>query len=109
LTYGLVRIMFNDVITEATFSFHGAQQLQYDLYVLMDAFSPYTRRPHSHFKELHEACILLTLPSENSLYLQQRLQEDPPDPDFNQYLQDSGIHLLQPDQILCILQERANY
>lgn len=105
----MLRIVFNDVITETTFTLRGAQQLHYDVYVLIDAFSPYTRRPHTHFKELNEACALLVLPSENALYIQQRLHEESADADFAQYLRDCQIHVLQPEQISCILEERVNY
>ena len=103
------RIVFNDVITEATFSLGGAHQLHYDLYALMDAFSPYTQRPHAYFRELHEACVLLTCPGETAAYLKDGLQTDPDNAAFVEYLRACGIHVLQCEQISCILDERLNY
>eukprot|EP00210_Caulerpa_lentillifera_P005329 g5092.t1 len=109
VTYGIVRIMFNDVITEAKFSAWGAQQLQCDIRALIDVFSLYTNRPHTHFKELHEACVLLTIPKENVEYIKQSLEMDVNDQDIQNYLRQFGVSVLESDQVLCIIEERVNF
>jgi len=98
------RILFNDVVTEAKFSRTGSLQLQYDLYAMIDVFSPYSRRPHTHFKELQEASILLNMDSEMATYILGAIR----DQDLTGYLHQCGINVLQSDQITCILSERLN-
>lgn len=46
----VIRIMFNDVVTETKFSSWGAKQLECDVSTLIDVFSTYTNRPRTHFK-----------------------------------------------------------
>ena len=62
----LNRSLFNGVATERRFSPSGAQQLATDVDALLRVFAPYTPRPRAHFRELAEACALLSLPAERA-------------------------------------------
>lgn len=101
--------MFNDVITEATFSQQGALQLQLDMFFVAEVFASYTNRPLAHFKEVKEAIVLLTLPAEHAVYILQALQTNPTEANFVQYLKECGVHVLQSEQIMGILEERVGY
>mmetsp|Transcript_2464 Transcript_2464/g.6228 ORF Transcript_2464/g.6228 Transcript_2464/m.6228 type:complete len:730 (-) Transcript_2464:212-2401(-) len=59
------QILYNDIATEAQFSWDGAKRFHADCQALVSLFRPYTPRPFAHFKELWEACQLLVLPEDD--------------------------------------------
>ncbi|KAL3691452.1 hypothetical protein R1sor_005103 [Riccia sorocarpa] len=78
LAGGLDQLLVNSVILSgAKFSEHGGWQVAADVQALFMLFKPYCVRPSGFFKSLHDAVILLTLPSENALVLLDVLQSSP--------------------------------
>lgn len=100
------RFLFNDIATEATFTQWGSHQFSCDCYGLMDIFGAYTRRPHAHLRELHESCLLLTLPAGAAVSLKQILSSPAEKQNFKAHLASVQVGRLTANQALSILCRR---
>eukprot|EP00798_Chlamydomonas_sp_ICE-L_P006287 gene6287-2919_t len=107
------RFMFNYVATEARFTPAGASQFLTDVSGMVSVFSPYTKRPAAHFRELLAACRLLLLEDERAADVVRRMSgvtasqgemalhkcKDP-------VLIELGVVFLSPQQIICVVEHR---
>ncbi|KAL1414278.1 hypothetical protein MTO96_030514 [Rhipicephalus appendiculatus] len=72
---GISVFLYEELILENFFSEGGAMQLSFDMNRnLFPLFSTYTQKPENHFKEVKEACILLTMPHPVAWILQETLR-----------------------------------
>mmetsp|Transcript_34775 Transcript_34775/g.98590 ORF Transcript_34775/g.98590 Transcript_34775/m.98590 type:complete len:731 (-) Transcript_34775:17-2209(-) len=102
------QILYNDIATEAQFSACGALQFVTDCNAIISIFAMYTPRPNAHFKELREACILLSLSEEQLAELEEAIDDE------DEGLQDTaraivealGVRTLNLDQVECVLAQR---
>lgn len=83
----------------------GALQFQTDVSALFSILQPYTARPSAHFRELAEACTLLTLEPEAAAALAESMSS----PSAAEQLKRVSISRLSPEQALCVLQRRLYY
>eukprot|EP00803_Ostreobium_quekettii_P009891 evm.model.scf_51.2 EVM.evm.TU.scf_51.2 scf_51:8051-18111(-) len=100
------RVMFNDVATEAHFSQQGALLFKSDCEALMEVFRPFCPRPYTHMKELHEACILLNLPTDTARKVYEGSKAPSPRGGISALLKSLGIVRLKPEQAICVLLQR---
>ena len=97
---------FNDVATEATFSYEGAVQLEYDLDALIGVFGGCTARPAAHFKESKEACKLLKLGQEEAAGLYAALYNG--GAEAQAAVVAAGFKALNAEQAASVLMHRAD-
>nr|KAG5713929.1 hypothetical protein BaRGS_024556 [Batillaria attramentaria] len=100
--------ILKEVIFANHFSEGGAVQLQFDMTRnLFPLFGEYTQKPEAYFKEVKEACTLLTLKVGSAILLKEvlysALHEPSKDPNIKQTdpraaLHDIGVYTLTPDQ-----------
>ncbi|KAK9853117.1 hypothetical protein WJX84_011625 [Apatococcus fuscideae] len=105
----LNRLLYNDVATEAHFSSEGAEQFAGDCQALQAAFRRWTPRPGAHFRELTEACALLSMEPAAAAQLVASLHSQPADERGScPALTTLQVARLSRDQALCVLERRID-
>ncbi|ESP04039.1 hypothetical protein LOTGIDRAFT_212244 [Lottia gigantea] len=116
LTGKLNKFFMDEVILSNHFNDGGATQLQFDMTRnLFPLFGEFTQKPENYFREVKEACILLTLKPGSAILLKEVLQNEgkAKDPnskhtDIKQTLGEMGVHRLPPMTAGRILSLRAD-
>ncbi|WAQ97395.1 RINT1-like protein [Mya arenaria] len=112
MTHKMNMYIFEEIILRNKFNQGGAAQLHFDMTRnLFPLFGEYTLKPDSYFKEVKEACILLTTNVGSALLLKEVLYEalhrGPRDTDkiteARSALTDLGVHKLTLDQAELVL------
>ena len=83
----------------------GARRVAADCALLLGAFQPYTAKPAAHFRELTEACTLLTAELQVAGELARQLAVSPPEQAAG-LLKTLGISRLTPQQSAHVLAQR---
>ncbi|KAK2176865.1 hypothetical protein NP493_625g01069 [Ridgeia piscesae] len=118
LAEGLNRFIYEDVILTNHFNESGAAQLQFDMTRnLFPLFAQYTAKPENYFKDVKEACNLLTLSAGSVLLLKDILHKALHDPDAASdqslltdpvaALHDIGVYKLTPTDAELVLSLRT--
>ncbi|XP_076459173.1 RAD50-interacting protein 1-like [Babylonia areolata] len=110
--------ILNEVILTNHFSEGGAIQLQFDMTRnLLPLFGEFTQKPEAYFREVKEACILLTLKTGSAILLKEvlysALHEPSRDPNVKKTdpraaLHEVGVFALTPEQAETVLSLRAS-
>ncbi|KAL8616926.1 hypothetical protein ACOMHN_041845 [Nucella lapillus] len=110
--------LLNEVILTNHFSEGGAFQLQFDMTRnLFPVFGEFTQKPEGYFRDVKEACTLLTLKTGSAILLKEvlysALHEPSQDPNVKQTdpkaaLHEVGVFALTPEQAETVLSLRAN-
>ncbi|XP_041364407.1 RAD50-interacting protein 1-like [Gigantopelta aegis] len=118
LAQKLNKFILQEVILPNHFNDGGAAQLSFDMTRnLFPLFGEYTQKPDSYFREVKEACILLTLTTGSAILLKEvlhtALHEKKTDPnqkttDPCQALHELGVYKLSPEQVERILRVRTD-
>lgn len=106
---GLSLFLYEELILENFFSEGGALQLSFDMNRnLFSLFSTYTQKPENHFKEVKEACILLTMPHPVAWILQETLRaaRQTDVVTGGTALEEQGVSFLTPSQAMHVLSKR---
>ncbi|KAK6169188.1 hypothetical protein SNE40_020286 [Patella caerulea] len=113
----LNKFILNDVILSNHFNDGGGVQLHFDMTRnLFPLFGEFTPKPENYFREVKEACILLTLKAGSAILLKEVLMADVDtikDPnskktDIKQTLSEMGVYKLSPKIAGKILSLRAD-
>ncbi|XP_025106000.1 RAD50-interacting protein 1-like [Pomacea canaliculata] len=110
--------IYNEVILANHYSEGGAMQLQFDMVRnLFPLFGEYTQKPESYFREVREACTLLTLKTGSAILLKETLYSALHEPSRDASLQqtdpkaalrDIGVFTLTPEQAESVLSLRTH-
>uniref|UniRef100_A0A1E1XLS0 Putative er to golgi transport protein/rad50-interacting protein 1 n=1 Tax=Amblyomma sculptum TaxID=1581419 RepID=A0A1E1XLS0_AMBSC len=106
---GISVFLYEELILENFFSEGGAMQLSFDMNRnLFPLFSTYTQKPENHFKEVKEACILLTMPHPVAWILQETLRAARATDVVTggTALEEQGVSFLTPSQAMHVLSKR---
>lgn len=106
---GLSVFLYEELILENFFSEGGAMQLSFDMNRnLFPLFSTFTQKPENHFKEVKEACILLTMPHPVAWILQETLRAARATDVVTggTALEEQGVSFLTPSQAMHVLSKR---
>lgn len=101
--------LYEELILENFFSEGGTHQLSFDMNRnLFPVFSPYTQKPENHFKEVKEACTLLTMPHPVAWILQETLRAARATDVVTggTALEEQGVFFLTPSQAMHVLSKR---
>ena len=105
----LDEFFIESMIMNTKFSKGGATQFQYDMTRnLFALFGQYARRPSLLFKNINDACILLTLPTGSALLLYQTLADKNTDNEESQSLKEIGISNASVNMAMNILRRRID-
>nr|CAG4643878.1 EOG090X04F1 [Lepidurus arcticus] len=75
LAYRMNEFLTEELVLQRQFNDGGAAQLNFDVTKnIIPIFSPYTAKPESYFRDLKDACLLLTLSKATALLLQDTLE-----------------------------------
>lgn len=107
---GLNIYLYEEVILQNYFSEGGGEQLKWDMTRnLFPIFGRFTQKPENYFKEVKEACKLLTLPRASALLLLDTLNPIQSElVDVTAALEEQGIFSLSLNQALKILLLRSD-
>jgi len=116
LAQALNKFVYEEIILQCHFNEGGAAQLQFDLTKnLFTLFLEYTQKPENFFKEVKEACILLTLLPGSAVLLRDLLKSSESSISKEEAissscaaLQDTGVYRLTPEEALKVLNLRVH-
>ncbi|XP_039625817.1 RAD50-interacting protein 1 [Polypterus senegalus] len=110
--------IYQEVILANHFNDGGAAQLHFDMTRnLFPLFGHHCKRPENYFKQIKEACIILTLNVGSALLLRDLLRQDrgvqvaalPSEPSPEAALNELGIYRLAASDITILLNLRTNW
>ncbi|KAK3090237.1 hypothetical protein FSP39_010285 [Pinctada imbricata] len=109
----LSTFILNEVVLQNRFNDGGALQIQFDMTRnLFPLFGEYTHKPESYFREVKEACILLTLKVGSAILLKDVISDKSGaakhSTESETALQDVGIYTLKPQTALNVINSRTN-
>lgn len=105
----LNKMVVNEIIIPNQFNETGAKQIEYDMCRnLFPLFGEYTQKPENYFREIKEACILLTLNKGSASLLKELLCEEKEASKIHIALHELHIYKLNATKSLDILNTRFN-
>uniref|UniRef100_A0A7S3R862 Uncharacterized protein n=1 Tax=Dunaliella tertiolecta TaxID=3047 RepID=A0A7S3R862_DUNTE len=109
VTVPVNRFLFNYVATEAFFSQAGAHQFAVDCAGMVAVFSPFTKRPAAHFREMLAAARLLTLGDQDTQEVVRKasMQAAVGEPLWREpWLAQLGVGCLSAQQVIAVVERR---
>lgn len=105
----LNKLVVNEIVIPNQFNDTGASQIEFDMCRnLFPLFGEYTQKPENYFREIKEACILLTLNKGSASLLKELLCEEKEAMKKQTALHEQQIYKLNPTKSLDILNTRFN-
>ncbi|VDI67318.1 RAD50-interacting protein 1 [Mytilus galloprovincialis] len=105
----LNKMVVNEIIIPNQFNETGASQIEFDMCRnLFPLFGEYTQKPENYFREIKEACILLTLKTGSACLLKELLCEEKEAVKKQNALHEQQIYKLNPTKALDVLNTRFN-